>query len=363
MRSDELHSETKRQLDICNACRYCEGYCPVWPALTLRTELASGDITHLANLCHDCRECFTACMYTAPHEFDLNPPQLFTRVREETYRTYVWPRTVPVWLRGRRGSALAFATTAAVLGLLSVLTSASATETAPTSGSPYGVLPHLLLVVLVGVPSLWTVGVLGAAVARYWHDTHGRLGDLTRPRLWARALADGVQLRHLRSAGEPCGDPRQTPNPGRRRLHLAVSYGFGLCVVSTISAAVLQEGFGQTPPYPVLSVPVLTGTAGGLALVAGAVGLVVLKARSDTRLGTDTMRRADYGLLWALLILALTGLLTLVARDGSLYRPILVIHLAAVMVAFAVTPYTKFVHWLYRLLALYKDGLDRARAR
>ena len=319
--------------------------------------------SHLANLCHDCRDCFTACMYTAPHEFDLNPPQVFTQVREETYRSYVWPQTVPVWLRGRGGVALAFVATTAVLGLLSVLTSGNATAAAPTSGSPYDVLPHLLLVVLVGLPSLWTVGVLGAAVARYWHDTHGRLGYLTRPRLWASVLADGVQLRHLRGAGEPCGYPQQTPNPARRRLHLAVTYGFGLCVLSTTSAAVLQEGFDQTPPYPVLSVPVLTGTAGGLALMAGSVGLVLLKGRSDTRLGTDTMRRADYGLLWALLILALTGLLTLTFRDGALFRPVLVIHLAAVMVAFAITPYTKFVHWIYRLLALYKDGLDRDQAR
>lgn len=28
------------------------------------------------------------------------------------------------------------------------------------------------------------------------------------------------------------------------------------------------------------------------------------------------------------------------------------------MVAFAVAPYTKFVHWLYRLLAVYKHNLD-----
>jgi citrate/tricarballylate utilization protein len=72
------------------------------------------------------------------------------------------------------------------------------------------------------------------------------------------------------------------------------------------------------------------------------------------------MRRADYGFLAALLILSLTGLLTLVLRETSLFGPVLVLHLASIIVAFAMTPYTKFVHWIYRLLAIFKDNLDTA---
>lgn len=30
--SDEPFAEANRQLTICNACRYCEGYCAVFPA-------------------------------------------------------------------------------------------------------------------------------------------------------------------------------------------------------------------------------------------------------------------------------------------------------------------------------------------
>ena len=38
IRSDvDLLAEAERQLDICNACRYCEGYCAVFPALERRT--------------------------------------------------------------------------------------------------------------------------------------------------------------------------------------------------------------------------------------------------------------------------------------------------------------------------------------
>ncbi|MYF87928.1 MAG: 4Fe-4S ferredoxin, partial [Boseongicola sp. SB0676_bin_33] len=30
---DDSLSEARRQADICNACRYCEGYCSVFPAM------------------------------------------------------------------------------------------------------------------------------------------------------------------------------------------------------------------------------------------------------------------------------------------------------------------------------------------
>src|ERR1700728_4851590 len=98
-----LVTEATRQLDICNACRYCEGLCAVFPALSRRTVLDAGDISQLANLCHDCRACYDACMYTAPHEFDLNIPAVLTAARLEDYRGYVWPARVPRLLRGWTG--------------------------------------------------------------------------------------------------------------------------------------------------------------------------------------------------------------------------------------------------------------------
>jgi citrate/tricarballylate utilization protein len=100
---DELFTEAERQLNICNSCRYCEGYCAVFPALERRTLLDTGDITQLANLCHDCRACYDACMYTAPHEFDLNVPAVLTEVQLADYQRYVWPAGVPGLLRGWTG--------------------------------------------------------------------------------------------------------------------------------------------------------------------------------------------------------------------------------------------------------------------
>nr|MDT0662248.1 tricarballylate utilization 4Fe-4S protein TcuB [Micromonospora sp. DSM 115978] len=354
----DLFAEAERQLNICNSCRYCAGYCPVWPALELRTDLTQGDITQLANLCHDCRDCFSACMYTAPHEFDLNPPKIFTQVREQTYRRYVWPRSVPAWMAGWRGVIGWSVLVTLLLVALSYLTTGRVLMVEANPGSPYEIIPHTLMVLVAAAPSVWALGVLVVAVGWYWRDIHGRLRDLARLDLWPKSLVQGVHLRHMRGGGQECDYPADVPSPLRRRFHLAVSYGFGLCLVSTTSAAAMQKVLGLLPPYPYFSVPVITGTVGGFAMVVGCVGLMVLKRHSDPELGTDTMRKADYGFLWALLILSVSGLLTLFLRTTPLFGAVLVAHLASVIVAFAITPYTKFVHWIYRLLAIYKDNLD-----
>ena len=86
-----LVQEARRQIEICNACRYCEGYCSVFPAITRNKVFASGDITQLANLCHNCRGCYHACQYTAPHEFDLNLPKALGAARVDSWERFAWP--------------------------------------------------------------------------------------------------------------------------------------------------------------------------------------------------------------------------------------------------------------------------------
>ena len=90
----EVIAEARRQVEICNACRYCEGYCSVFPDLQSKRAFEDGDITHLANLCHNCRGCYYACQYTAPHEFDLNLPKALAEVRRDSWESFAWPQPV-----------------------------------------------------------------------------------------------------------------------------------------------------------------------------------------------------------------------------------------------------------------------------
>lgn len=84
--------EAARMLSICNACRYCEGFCAVFPAMTRRIEFLPADVNYMANLCHNCGACLHACQYAPPHEFAVNIPKVMAQVRKETYITYAWPK-------------------------------------------------------------------------------------------------------------------------------------------------------------------------------------------------------------------------------------------------------------------------------
>jgi citrate/tricarballylate utilization protein len=338
-----LFAEAERQLVICNACRYCEGYCAVFPALELRRSLTEGDITHLANLCHDCRDCFTACMYAPPHEFAVDPPTILSAVRRDSYDRYV-PR-----LPGGRAATIA-ATAFGALAVLAICAILGA-GSSRVPGSPYRVIAYPALVTAACVAIAWGIGVTAVAAVRYWRDTGGRF---TFGGLGGATIA-AATLRNLRGGGAGCSYPGDDPSPWRRRLHHLVAGGFILCFASTVAAAISQDFLGYQPPYPVDSVPVLLGILGGAGLTTGCAGLLVLKRRAAP---VATTRR-DYGLITALLVLAITGLLTLVLRDTAAFAPVLVIHLCAVMVSFAIFPYTKFAHVSYRFLALIHDRSER----
>src|ERR1051325_6950533 len=93
MRTTDALAEADRILHICNACRYCEGYCAVFPAMERRLDFSHGDLRYLANLCHNCNECVHACQYAPPHEFAVDVPRALAAVRTESYRFYAWPRS------------------------------------------------------------------------------------------------------------------------------------------------------------------------------------------------------------------------------------------------------------------------------
>ena len=91
MPSVEILNEARRAIEICNACRYCEGYCAVFPAMERRRIFSDSDMSYLANLCHNCRGCFYACQFSPPHEYNVNIPAQFSALRAQTYQDYAWP--------------------------------------------------------------------------------------------------------------------------------------------------------------------------------------------------------------------------------------------------------------------------------
>src|SRR5882724_5098750 len=99
MLSANLLKQGEHVMTVCNSCRYCEAYCPVFPAMEERLVFKPGDLTYLANLCHNCGECLYACQYAPPHEFGIDVPKTMSKLRVESYESLAWPSFAAVAFR------------------------------------------------------------------------------------------------------------------------------------------------------------------------------------------------------------------------------------------------------------------------
>ena len=86
MLATENLREAERLMTICNACRYCEGLCAVFPAMEMRRTFAAADLNYLANLCHQCGACYPDCQYSPPHEFAVNVPAALAQAAQRQLR-------------------------------------------------------------------------------------------------------------------------------------------------------------------------------------------------------------------------------------------------------------------------------------
>jgi citrate/tricarballylate utilization protein len=142
----------------------------------------------------------------------------------------------------------------------------------------------------------------------------------------------------------------------RRWFHQFTMYGFGLCFASTTTAAFYHYALGWKAPYGYFSAPVLLGTAGGLAIMAGTPGLLWLKRTADP----ETRAGGDATFVALLFLTAVSGLLLLALRETAAMAVLLIVHLGIVLALFLTLPYGRFVHAIYRSAALVKYALERA---
>jgi citrate/tricarballylate utilization protein len=350
-------TEVARQMQICNACRYCEGFCAVFPAMTLRLEFNKADVNYLANLCHNCGACYHACQYAPPHEFSVNVPRVMAQVRLETYTEYAWPRALGTLYR-RNGLALALALTAGLALFLALGASiGGGLVREPLAGNFYAVFSHNLMAVMFGVVFVFAVVALAFGVSRFWRDVSGGVASVGAA---GEAAHHVLALTWLGGGhGEGCNEADDRFTLARRRFHHLTFYGFLLCFASTSVATLYHYLFGLEAPYTLLSLPVMLGASGGISLLIGCAGLLYLNLRRDPNQGDVRQRPMDRGFIALLLLTASTGLALLALRDTRAMAPLLYVHLGAVMALFATLPYSKFAHGVYRCAALLKAAVEK----
>lgn len=356
--------EVARVMQICNACRYCEGFCAVFPAMTRRLEFGKADVHYLANLCHNCGACLHACQYAPPHEFGINIPKAMAQVRGQTYADYAWPPALGQ-LYQRNGLTLSLAL---VAGLFLFLALAVALQGgwgrlwgADLGNNFYHLFPHNLLVSLFAPVFLFVVFALFMGVRRFWKDVKPATSgvDVGGPAA-AEATHDVLRLKYLDGGhGEGCHNEDDAYTLRRRRFHHLTFYGFMLCFAATALGTLYHYAFGWAAPYELPSLPKLLGALGGVSLMAGTAGLWQLNRTRHALHGDARQKPMDLGFIALLFLVAASGMALWLGRATPALALLLCLHLGAVIALFATLPYGKFAHGVFRTAALLRHNAEK----
>ena len=343
---DDDINEARRQIEICNACRYCEGFCSVFPAIHEKREFELTDITHLANLCHNCRGCYYACQFTEPHEFAMNLPKILAEIRHESWKDYAWPQVFSK-VFDRSGIAIMLGLFVGVFFFFIL-----ANKLAPNNGNGfYGIISHETMMAIFIPAFIFPLFAIVVSLKNYIQDM--KISNYGPRAIWG-ALLSVASMKDLSGGhGDGCNyEDEDRYSNWRRYFHQATMYGFLLCFASTSSGTVLHYFFDMPAPYGFFSLPKAFGLSGGVLLSAGTIGLAGLKLKADKNLGAPKIWGGEMAFVLLLFFVSTTGLLLYAATGTPLVEWLLPIHLSTVLVFFILTPYSKMMHGFYRLLAL-----------
>ena len=353
--------EAARQVNICNACRYCEGYCAVFPAITSARSFSEADITQLANLCHNCRGCYYACQYAPPHEFAVNLPKALAEVRQNSWEDFAFPRALGRQFH-RSGAAIALLAFMAFAALFALARFVSGVGDAQGEGF-YRLMSHTVMVSIFAPAFILPMLAVGVGLVRYWRATRPESGGSRwlHPRALALAYQDAMTMKNLGGGhDEGCNfeDEDRFSNL-RRWLHQAAAFGFILCFFSTSSATLMHYVLDWPAPYPIWTPPKVFGVSGGVLLTLGSFGLAWLKTRADRDLGDGRVWGGEMGFVLLLGSVGLSGLLLYGLGSTPWLDVLLAVHLGTVLALFLLVQYSKMAHGFYRLAALVRDAQRR----
>ena len=347
--ADNHIKEAARQLTICNACRYCEGYCAVWDAMERRTEFYKKDVDYMANLCHDCRECLYVCPFTEPHEFGLNIPKVLAEVRYDTYKENTKPSFASRAFD--KSWALPMAVVfASMLGILAIAYGNGATPllVQPISGFS-GIMSAVFvkyssLFVYLFVIILWSIEGMS-----YWRSIGESYSSALNARATYAALKDVFLHRFFRGGGAGCNYPGEKAGMARLLAHPLVIFGFLIALFSFL-------------PYPNLSTYVEIAYGTGCAMLfAGTAMLLYMKLVSNKVPSYKRMNSLDYPFTIMLNLTGITGVAMILDIGHPFAGLIFAIHMSIIFTVFITAPYGKFVHLVFRYEALLKNRIEEQK--
>jgi quinone-modifying oxidoreductase subunit QmoC len=307
-------------------------------------------------LCYNCNDCSVNC----PR--DAKPGEVLAAVRNYSFINFAFPRLMGKVLSQARYLPLLFGFP---LILLLLILQGKTTPSVPILFR--NLIPYELIDVAAGIFTLLVLIGLITGVSRFWSLlTQGITGAPSLLGALKSYLMPVVSkiLRH-----EKFNDCEA--NKIRYYAHLAIFYGFVLCLIATsISAGGIwaeklffkgNEFF--LPPWSLFSVVKLAGNLGGIAIVAGC--LLVLYNRSVNKDKAGASTYLDSVFTWTILFVVITGFLTQFARmaEAAFWAYLFYgIHLVFVFYLLAYLPYSMFAHMIYRTVAMiFAEYSDRKK--
>ncbi len=335
-----------RQLSICNACRYCEGYCAVWDAIEFKSILNEGDIYHLSNLCHDCRDCYYACPYNEPeHDFKLNIPKVLGQVRVETYKDNLKPRFFGFALEK---PILVTATSTIIAVAISIAYAAFSFGVDSFSSLPMTtIIPISLFKPATILVYLYTITLWSWEGLAYWSKIN------QKERLSAsgigRGIRDAIFHKNFLGGGEGCKVPKLNSRYLRVISHLLVFFGF-------ITALVSISFYPDITGYFALAY-----LFGSCSVTIGTAGMIYIHLKESKRSRSDEQALIDYPFTILLFFAGITGIIVPLSLGTTLFNWNFIIHDALIMVVFLLAPFSKFIHPVFRIISLMKYSSDSLR--
>ncbi len=336
-------TEAIRQLSICNACRYCEGYCAVWDAMEFKAVLNEGYVYHLANLCHDCRDCFSACPYNEPvHEFKLNIPKALGQVRVDTYTANVRPK----FLKFALEKPVLVTTTSSIIAVTvailyaSLLFGLNKFSTLPVTT----IIPDAFFKPVTIILYLYTVVIWSVEGGSYW----SKINEKAHINVYGliKGIYDAIFHTNFRGGGTGCKVPGKNNRYFRLTVHSLVMSGF---IIALVSIAFYPDIYGYA------------GTAyllGSIAISLGTAGLIYIHLIEEKGSRSQKQSAMDYPFTILLFLTGITGVIIPISIGTSWFNWNFLIHDALIMVVFLLAPFSKFIHPIFRFISLIKYNSD-----
>jgi citrate/tricarballylate utilization protein len=294
-----------------------------------------------------------------PRLFDVNVPKTLAIARAESYAAYAWPGAFSGFFV-RNGVVVSVIAALSVAAFILGFTNAGDMHAIHTDpGAFYVLMPHNAMVAAFGLAFLYAILALVMSVRAFWHDIGEPIGMTTDAASLWQAIKDAASLRYLDGGGVGCFNRDDQPTDRRKIFHHLTFYGFLFCFAATCVGTMYHYLLGREAPYPWWDLPVVLGTLGGIGLLAGPLGLLVAKGQRDPALADSAHSGMDTAFILMLFTTSLTGIALLLLRNTSAMGPLLALHLGVVFALFITLPYSKFVHGIYRFVALVRYARER----